>query len=168
MSAPGIRPIALAIIRDQGRILVFEGRDPLKPETFYRPLGGGIEFGERGAEALRKAGVKVALSDGLGNWGAADARNLPYHAAQCAAFGMPPDEALKAITLAPAEILGVADRLGSIDAGKEASLIAVDGDLLDIRSHVTRMWIAGEETSLESRHTRLYEKYRGRPKPETK
>ncbi len=122
----------------------------------------------RAAEALRKAGVKVALSDGLGNWGAADARNLPYHAAQCAAFGMPPDEALRAITLTPAEILGVADRLGSIDAGKEASLIAVDGDLLDIRSHVTRMWIAGQETSLESRHTRLYEKYRHRPKPETK
>ena len=54
MSAPGIRPIALAIIRDQGRLLVFEGRDPLKPETFYRPLGGGIEFGERGAEALAR------------------------------------------------------------------------------------------------------------------
>lgn len=119
----------------------------------------------KAADALRRAGVKVALSNGCGNWAAADARNLPYRAAMCAAFGMPPEEALKTITLNPAEILGVADRLGSIAIGKEASLIAVDGDILDIRANVKRMWIAGKETSLESRHTRLYEKYRGRPKP---
>ena len=52
--------------------------------------------------------------------------------------------------------MGVADRLGSIEAGKEATLFAADGDILDIRSNVKRMWIGGQEVSLESRHTRLY------------
>ncbi|KAF0245995.1 MAG: hypothetical protein FD180_1138 [Planctomycetota bacterium] len=112
---------------------------------------------------LVEAGVPVAFSVGAGSWGTWGARNLPYHAAQAAAFGMPREEALKAITLTPARILGIADRLGSIEKGKEASLIAVDGDILDIRSNVKRMWIAGVERSLESRHTKLYEKYKGRP-----
>lgn len=118
----------------------------------------------RAPEVLRKSGVKVALSNGTGNWAAADARNLPYHAAMCSAFGTPPEEAVRMITLNAAEVLGVADRLGSIEVGKEASLIAVDGDILDIRASVKRMWIAGIETSLESRHTRLYDKYRNRPR----
>ena len=58
----------------------------------------------------------------------------------------------------------MADHLGSLEAKKEATFIAVDGDLLDLRSQVKRMWIAGEDVSLESRHVRLYEKYRNRPK----
>jgi imidazolonepropionase-like amidohydrolase len=106
----------------------------------------------------------VIFSQG-GRHEAASVRNLPYAAAQAAAFGLPREEALKGLTLYPAEILGVADRLGSIEPGKEASLFAADGDILDIRTRVTRMWIAGKETPLESRHTRLYEKYRSRPKP---
>src|SRR6185436_14270385 len=92
------------------------------------------------------------------------AKNLPYEAAQAAAYGLPADEALKAITLYPAQIAGVADRLGSIEPGKEGTLFAADGDILDIRANVKRMWIAGKEVSLESRHTRLYEKYKNRPK----
>ncbi|MBI2921875.1 MAG: amidohydrolase family protein, partial [Planctomycetes bacterium] len=104
---------------------------------------------------LQAAGVTVVFSVGAGSWGAWSARNLPYHAAQAVAFGMPREEALRGITLYPARILGLGDRLGSIEVGKEASLIAVDGDILDIRANVKRMWIAGRETSLESRHTRL-------------
>ncbi|MBI3271495.1 MAG: amidohydrolase family protein [Planctomycetes bacterium] len=115
--------------------------------------------------ALAKAGVLFAFSPGIGAWHAAEVRNLPYHAAQAMAFGLPADEAVKALTLYPARILGVADRLGSIEVGKEASLIAVTGDVLDIRSNVRRMWIAGREASLSSRHTRLFEKYDGRPRP---
>ncbi len=118
----------------------------------------------RAAAQLHKAGVKIAFGLGLGGWGASGLRNLPYSAAQSAAHGLPEAEALKSLTLYPAQILGVADRLGSIEQGKEASLIATDGNILDIRSNVKRMWIAGKETSLESRHTRLYEKYRNRPK----
>ena len=115
-------------------------------------------------ETLHRAGVKVILSEGLDGQAAATLRNLPYSAAQAVAFGLPEDEALKGITLYPAQILGVADRLGSIEAGKEATLFAADGDILDLRSHVKRMWIAGREVNLENRHTRLYEKYRARPR----
>ena len=115
-------------------------------------------------ETLRKAGVKVIFSAGLGGDAAATIRNLPYTAAQATAFGLPEEEALKGITLYPAEILGVSDRIGSIEVGKEATIFAADGNILDIRSNVKRMWIRGKEVSLESRHTRLYEKYQRRPR----
>ncbi len=115
-------------------------------------------------QVLHKAGVKVIFSLGLGGEPAATIRNLPYSAAQAVAFGLPEEEALKGITLYPAQILGVADRLGSVEVGKEATLFAADGDILDIRTSVKRMWIAGREVSLQSRHTRLYEKYKARPR----
>lgn len=111
---------------------------------------------------LQRAGVKVVFSEG-GRFAASMVRNLPYAAAQAMAFGLPADEALKGITLYAAQVLGVDERLGSIEAGKEASLFVADGDILDIRSKVNRVWIAGQEVSLATRHTRLYEKYRGRP-----
>lgn len=114
---------------------------------------------------LVKAGVKLAIGLRPGAWSASNLRNLPYHAAQAAAYGLSEKEAIASITLRPAEILGVADRLGSLAPKKEATFIAVDGDLFDLRSQVMRMWMAGEEVSLESRHVRLYEKYRNRPKP---
>lgn len=115
-------------------------------------------------EVLRKAGVTVAFSGGSDGFHASNARNLPYHAAQSVAFGLPEGEALKGLTLYPAQLLHVDNRLGSIEPGKEATLFACDGDVLDIRANVKRMWIAGHEISLESRHTRLYEKYKNRPR----
>jgi imidazolonepropionase-like amidohydrolase len=111
---------------------------------------------------MQKAGVQVTFTTGLGSESLV--KNLPYHAAQAVAFGLPADEALKGITLYPAQVAGMADQLGSIETGKEATLFAADGDILDIRSNVKRMWIAGKEVSLESRHTRFYEKYKNRPK----
>jgi imidazolonepropionase-like amidohydrolase len=119
----------------------------------------------RAPASLHRAGVQVAFSLGADSFDAAMVRNLPYAAAQAVAFGLPEAEALKGLTLYPAQIAGVADRLGSLEPGKEATLFAADGDILDIRSHVKRMWIAGSEVSLESRHTRLYEKYKNRPPP---
>jgi len=113
---------------------------------------------------LHKAGVSVAISEGLEKASASGQRNLPYIAAQAAAFGLPADAALAAITLVPAQIHGVGDQLGSIEPGKDASLFAATGDILDIRSQVKHLWISGVEQSLESRHTRLAEKYRNRPK----
>jgi imidazolonepropionase-like amidohydrolase len=114
----------------------------------------------RAAGVLSKAGVKIAFSGG----GGALVKNLPYTAAQAVAFGLPADEAVKAITLYPAQIAGVGERLGSIEVGKDATFFVADGDVLDIRTNVKRMWIGGKEVSLENRHTRLYEKYRNRPK----
>lgn len=114
---------------------------------------------------LQAAGVKVIFSQG-GRQEAASLRNLPYAAAQAIAFGLPSAEALKGLTLYPAQILGVSDRLGSIEPGKEASLFASDGDILDLRVNVKQLWIAGHEMSLESRHTRLYQKFKSRPRPD--
>ena len=118
----------------------------------------------RAPEILRQAGVRVVFSIGSSSFEAPSIRNLPYSAAQAAAFGLPEIEALKGITLYPAQIAGVSDRLGSIEPGKEATMFAADGNILDIRANVKRLWIVGKEASLESRHTRLYEKYKARPK----
>ena len=109
--------------------------------------------------------MKVAFSEGLARFAASNARNLPYSAAQSSAHGLPRAEALKGITLNTAEILGVAKRLGSIEAGKEATLFTANGDILEIRTQVKQMWIAGKKVSLDNRHNRLYKKYRNRPKP---
>ncbi|KPK02604.1 MAG: hypothetical protein AMS20_11895, partial [Gemmatimonas sp. SG8_28] len=117
-----------------------------------------VVAGWENAGILHAAGVKVAF----GTNDVADVRNLPYHAAKAVAFGLPQEEALKAVTLRPAEILGLADEMGSIDVGKRADLIVTDGDPLQIVTQVERAFIAGEEVSLESKHTRLYEQFRNR------
>ena len=108
---------------------------------------------------LRDAGVRFCIA-GPGRGGASNVRNLPYHAAMAAAFGLTPDEALRAITLSPAEILGVADRVGSLEVGKQATLIITDGDPLETATQVSACYIAGREVDLNNRHQRLYNKYR--------
>lgn len=114
------------------------------------------------AAKLHDAGVQFCICNSARD--AANLRNLPYEAAMAAAFGLPKDEALKAVTLYAARILGVDDRLGSIETGKDANLILTDGDPLEIRTHVVKAWIQGRPVDLSSRHTRLYEKYRNRPR----
>ena len=111
------------------------------------------------AKTLHDAGIPFAIQTS----DAHNTRNLPYHAASCAAFGLPKDEALKAVTIYPARIWGVADRLGSLEVGKNASLIVTDGDPLEIRTNVRRVFIGGEEVPMDSRHTLLYEKFLKRP-----
>ncbi|MEO6036754.1 MAG: amidohydrolase family protein [Verrucomicrobiota bacterium] len=118
----------------------------------------------RAPEILRTNGVMFALGMGAATFDAALVKNLPYTVAQAIAFGLPEIDALKSITMIPAQMLGVADRIGSIEAGKDATLFASDGNIFDLRSNVKRLWIAGKEINLETRHTRLYEKYKNRPK----
>jgi len=111
---------------------------------------------------LHKAGVRFAIAFSSGAPNEANERNLPYEAGRAVAFGLPREEAIKAITQYPAEILGVADRLGSLEVGKDASLIVTNGDPLDIRSNVELAFIQGRSVELSSRHTQLYEKYQKR------
>jgi imidazolonepropionase-like amidohydrolase len=109
--------------------------------------------------ALQKAGVRFAIvSDD-----ASQSRNLPYEAAMARAFGLAADAALRAITLSPAEIFGVADRMGAITVGRDADLFVATGDIMDSRSGVTHVLIDGREQPLETRHTRLYEEFTKRP-----
>jgi imidazolonepropionase-like amidohydrolase len=112
---------------------------------------------------LHQAGVTFAFGLGTDSFDAPMARNLPYAASQAVAFGLPEAEALKALTLYPAQLVGLGDRLGSIEPGKEATLFTAEGNILDLRVKVRRMWLAGKEISLDNRHSRLYDKYRNRP-----
>ncbi len=115
------------------------------------------------AGRLHAAGVRFCIVNaGDTKGGATNARNLPYEAAMAAAFGLPPAEALKAITLYPAQILGVGAELGSIETGKRATLIVTDGDPLEIPTQVLHAFIDGAQIQLHSRHTQLYDKYRQR------
>ncbi|HXG64354.1 MAG TPA: amidohydrolase family protein [Blastocatellia bacterium] len=111
------------------------------------------------AGLLAKAGVRIAFQ----TLDSADVRNLPYHAGMSAAYGLPKEEALKAVTIYPAEIFGVADRIGSIEQGKVANLIVTTGDPLEIVTQVKYMFINGRQVPLTSRHTELYERYKARP-----
>lgn len=111
------------------------------------------------AGILSKAGVKVAFE----TFDSAHVRDLPYNAGMAAAFGMPKEEALKAVTIYPAQIWGMADKIGSIETGKIANLIVTDGDPLEIRTQIKYLFIGGKELPLTSRHTELYEKYLSRP-----
>ena len=72
---------------------------------------------------------------------------------------------MKAVTLYPAQILGLADELGTIEAGKMADLIVTDGDPLAIPTQVRYLFINGQLTSTDNKHFRLYEQYRKRPRP---
>ena len=112
---------------------------------------------------LAKAGVQIAFQTDDGGEG--DARNLPYNAALATAYGLDPDEALRAITINPARIWGVADRLGSIEAGKVANLFVTNGDPLDVRTQVKHVFIRGQLMDWDDRHNQEYQKWRARPKP---
>ncbi|MBS0663337.1 MAG: amidohydrolase family protein [Verrucomicrobia bacterium] len=115
------------------------------------------------AGKLHAAGVKFCISESTNeSGGPTNARNLPYEAAMAASYGLPADEALKAITIYPAEILGVAAELGSIEVGKRATLIVTDGDPLEIPTQVKQAYIDGARIDLRTRQTDLYDKYRQR------
>lgn len=106
---------------------------------------------------LSKRGVQIAFA----SYSAHDVRNLPYQAGYATAFGLPYDEALKAITLNPAQIWGVADKLGSLDVGKTANIVVANGDPLDLKTDVKQVFIEGREVPMTSRQTRLRDQYSG-------
>jgi imidazolonepropionase-like amidohydrolase len=106
---------------------------------------------------LYKRGVKIVFA----SYDAHNVRNLPYQAGYATAFGLPYDEALKAITLNAAETWGVADQLGSLDTGKTANVVMANGDPLDFRTDVKQVFIAGQEIPMTSRQTRLRDQYSG-------
>lgn len=112
------------------------------------------------AAKLHAAGVKFCIRSG----GSTNTRNLPYEAAMAVSYGLPVEEGLKSVTLYPAQILGVADKLGSIDAGKFANLVLTDGDILQATTQVHALFINGVPVEPTSKQTKLYERYRERLK----
>jgi len=109
---------------------------------------------------LAAAGVKIAF----GSFDNSFARRLGQQAANAVAYGLPYDEALKAVTVYPAEIFGISDQVGTLETGKLANIIVTNGDPLELTTEVKYLFIKGQSTSLDNRHLRLYEKYLNRPK----
>ncbi len=107
--------------------------------------------------ALHDAGVRFCIG---GDAGAASAYRLPHHAASAVAFGLPEEEALKAITLHAAEILGLDHRVGSIEPGKDATFIITDGTPLELWTDISKVYIQGREIDMTDKHRRLFERYR--------
>ena len=109
---------------------------------------------------LQKAGVKFALSlDGY--W---DTRNVVFGAGQAISYGLTQDQALAAVTINAAEIAGVADKIGSLEVGKAATVVVSDGDIFDYLTHkVSAMWIDGREVTLNDRNKQLHQKYSQKP-----
>jgi len=110
--------------------------------------------------ALQQAGVRFCIAGEGGNSETPHERNLPYHAASAVAHGLNPDDALRAITLDAAALLGVADRLGSLETGKSATIIVTDGNPLEITTVVEMAFIDGRQIDLANKQTDLADKYR--------
>ena len=151
-----------------------------------RIVTGGRDA-DKAAESLNKNGVPVIFTDLLSLPAGADTYDknfsgpkrlfetgvkfciatsetpaLALQAGMAAAFGLPKDEALKAITLYPAQILGVDKDLGSLDVGKIADLLITDGDPLEYRTQIKRIFVNGVEAPMTSKHRQLYDEYRRR------
>jgi imidazolonepropionase-like amidohydrolase len=108
---------------------------------------------------LHRAGILFAFA----TFDSSAVRNLPYQAAASVPFGLEREDALKAVTINAAKIWGVDDRIGSVEKGKWADLVLADGDLLETKTQIKMMWIRGKAVDLETRHTKLSDRYMARP-----
>jgi imidazolonepropionase-like amidohydrolase len=110
---------------------------------------------------LFAAGIPFAFS----SFGTAFSRRLPQFAGTAVAYGLPHDEALKAVMLNAAQIFGLADQLGTLEPGKVANVIVTNGDPLELQTQVRYLFIKGQLTSTDNKHRDLYDQYRKRPQP---
>ncbi len=126
---------------------------PSEPEEGYdAPFRNVVE--------LAKAGVMICFSSGVDP---SISKDLPYHAARAVAFGLDWKEAIKALTINPAKIFGIDDRVGSIKVGKDADLFITTGDPLDLRSEVKHLFLNGKDINLSNWWESLYETWKERP-----
>ncbi len=125
------------------------------PSTKYDPYDSAFA----NAAVLHRAGVRIAITTSDSE----NERNLPFQAATAAAFGLPQEEAVRAVTWYPAQILGLEEQLGSLQAGKLADVVVTTGHLLEIDSAVQYLFIDGQEVDLsDDKHSLLYKRYRSR------
>ena len=127
-----------------GPVLSIPGRSSASYDIAYKNAG-----------IMQKAGIRVAIRTNETE----NVRNLPFNAGFAAAYGMGVEEALKAVTIIPAEIFGVADQLGSLEKGKVANLFICDGDPFETKTQVEHLFIKGYKVPIESRHTLLYDEF---------
>ena len=129
--------------------------------TQAMPAGQDAAYDEAYANPgkLHAAGVRIAFA----TFNSSSSRTLPYEAAQAVPYGLPHEAALAAVTRNAADMLGLGDRIGTIEEGKLANIMITDGDPLEIQTQVTDLFILGRGVSLDNKHKALYEKYRARP-----
>ncbi|AHG88273.1 amidohydrolase [Gemmatirosa kalamazoonensis] len=156
--------------------VILGGRDAVQVAAFLKQhdvpvlLGGVMDLPSREDDPydvnyaapakLAAAGVRFAITSGdLGS----EVRNLPYTAGMAAAFGLSKDNALKSVTLWPAQILGVGDRLGSLEPGKIANVVVTTGDILEARTDTKYLFIDGRPVPLDTKHSELYKQFKDRP-----
>ena len=134
----------------------------LDDENSFRPEDDDYDLSYRNAAILIDAGLTVAI--GMeGQMERMNTRNLPFYAGTTVAHGLSKEQALQLICLNTAKILGIDAKYGSLEVGKSATLFISKGDALDMRSnHLTAAFIDGRKISLESHHTELYERYKGK------
>ncbi|MBK98022.1 MAG: amidohydrolase [Balneola sp.] len=130
---------------------------PCLVSTLYTPVRSydHIHRPYENPSALLKAGVKVAIMTGE----VENVRNLPFNAGYAAAYGMGTEEAIKAVTINPAEIFGVSSLLGSLEEGKQANLFISSGDPFEPLSQIEQVFIKGYQIPMDSRHTQLFEEF---------
>ncbi|MDA7657820.1 amidohydrolase family protein [Verrucomicrobia bacterium] len=176
-SAAQIQSAISFAVEQSVRIIIYGGYDAeacaslLKRHDIPVIIGGTHRLPRRRSEPydapftlpnrLRLAGVSYCITAN-DSFGAPNTRNLPYQAGHAVAFGLPHNEGLKAITIYPARILGVSDRVGSLEIGKDATVIVTTGDPLETTTQVTRAFIQGKSIDLSDRHKSLWKKYRER------
>ncbi|GAB5554904.1 MAG: amidohydrolase family protein [Saprospiraceae bacterium] len=107
------------------------------------------------AGVMSKAGVKVAITSGETE----NVRNLPFNAGFAAAYGMGKKAALEAVTINPAQIFGVADKIGSLEVGKDANLFVATGDPFETKTKIAHLFIGGYQIAIDSRHIQLYHEF---------
>jgi len=112
----------------------------------------------RAAATLHAQGVRFAFGTGY----QADDRNLRHAVGMAVACGLPQDVALRSVTLTPAEIVGVADKIGSIEKGKRANLVLTDGDIFEYGTHIVQTFVNGVPTGVRTRYTDLADQYKDR------
>jgi imidazolonepropionase-like amidohydrolase len=168
--------VAYAVSRNL-RLIIYGGHDApacaelltrhqvpvILPGTFRLPLrrDDAYDSAYTVPARLHQAGVKFCIAAERSGYpgGASNARNLPFQAGNAVAYGLDPNVAVRAITLSAAEILGVADQVGSLSPGKEATLLVVEGDLLEVDSQVRYAMIRGRPVDLGNKQISLYRKY---------
>lgn len=142
----------VAPLLKQKNIPMILGRTNALPSREEEPYDLGLSMPKR----IYDSGIQFCLSD-AGSW---PQRNLPFQAGTAIGYGLPADVALRAVTLSTAEILGVADRLGSLDAGKDANIVISTGDILDMATNnVVAEYIQGRKVDLNNKQRELYMKY---------
>lgn len=144
-------PLCTDLLKEHDVAVIIDGVNRL-PARRDDPIDAAFRVPAR----LHAAGVRFCIADGERM---SNQRNLPYQAAAAAAYGLPREEALKAITIYPAQILGADYRIGSLAEGKDATLIVTTGDPLEIPTQVVMAMVEGRMVDLSNRHKRLWEKY---------